>query len=443
MLINKLKYGVRIGTLTICSSVAIVGSSMESAAQNPCLPVAVGASTARGQNNYPIVLVGGFGVWGRDEAMGFKYWGGLVDLETEMTAAGYKTVTSAVGPVASYWDRACELYAQIKGTVVDYGAAHAAKYGHNRFGRDYHRNPLVPGWGDGVKKVHLLGHSMGGPTIRALATLLKYGSAEDSSEAKRDPQVDPNAGEPSLFEGGKDWVSGVMTISSPHDGTTLAHMAFPVVGGMDGVWVQRMVASWVSLWQGGNALYDFKLDQWNLTRDGKSWEEYAESVAQSSLWQSTKDISSWDGTVDGAVDFNTWAVDAPNVFYFSWATQATRKAWLSQRQLPILTMNPIWTISGFSLHMGTYTRGEAGSVPIDATWWENDGVVNTRSMMGPSLTKGIPSEVSAFQGTPKPGAWNYLGLLDGWDHSDIIGVTPASVKEWYIEQARLLASLPQ
>ena len=37
----------------------------------------------------------------------------------------------------SNYDRAVELYYYIKGGTVDYGAAHAAKYGHDRYGKTY------------------------------------------------------------------------------------------------------------------------------------------------------------------------------------------------------------------------------------------------------------------------------------------------------------------
>jgi triacylglycerol lipase len=51
--------------------------------------------------------------------------------------AGYKTHYASMGPVSSNHDRACELYAQIKGLVVDYGANHSAFYKHARFGKNY------------------------------------------------------------------------------------------------------------------------------------------------------------------------------------------------------------------------------------------------------------------------------------------------------------------
>ena len=68
---------------------------------------------ARAGNDYPFVLVHGFTGWGRDELLGFKYWGGFNDLQESLNQAGYRTYTGVVGPFASNWDRACELYAYI------------------------------------------------------------------------------------------------------------------------------------------------------------------------------------------------------------------------------------------------------------------------------------------------------------------------------------------
>ena len=71
----------------------------------------------------------------------------LTDLVEEIEAAGYECYSASVGPLSSNWDRACELYAQLMGTTVDYGAAHAAKHNHSRYGRTY-KKPLgeeIPG----------------------------------------------------------------------------------------------------------------------------------------------------------------------------------------------------------------------------------------------------------------------------------------------------------
>jgi triacylglycerol lipase len=385
---------------------------------------------ARRANDYPIILVHGLLGFGRDELFGFKYWGGFADLEEELRKAGYETYTAAVGPVSSGWDRACELYACIKGGRVDYGVAHSMEFGHDRYGRTY--PGLYPEWGEvdpatgKVRKVHIIGHSLGGPTGRALIQLLEQGAPV------------PGQGDHPLFRGGKSWVCSLTTISSPHDGTTLAYRYD---------WNQSLIKPaftfLISISSSSPDLYyDFKLDQWGLCRSpGEDFSSYRDRVVHSDIWVRSKDTAYWDGCPEGAMELNGWVRAQPSVYYFSWATEATYLDPLSGTQVPEIGVPG--HMASIARFIGSYSREDETDLPIDSSWWQNDGIVNTNSMDGPTL--GSTDRIQQFSGIPVAGQWNYMGLLESVDHLDIIGIPTADndLKRWYLSLADLLASLPE
>ena len=107
------------------------------------------------------------------------YWGNASgDVVAEWREEGFCARAASVSPQGSAWDRACELYAQLAGARTDYGEAHSKEYRHERFGKDFTGQPLIPAW-DGDTRIVLIGHSFGGATIRLFAELLEHGSAEE------------------------------------------------------------------------------------------------------------------------------------------------------------------------------------------------------------------------------------------------------------------------
>ena len=390
--------------------------------------LAIGSWAAEAANSDPIVLIHGFIGWGRDEMFGMKYWGGGFsgdrDLQEVLKANGTPTYTVAVGPVSSVWDRAVETYYEVKGGCVDYGAAHAAKHGHNRYGRCY--NALYPQW-DATHQVHFVTHSMGGQTARALETLLRDGAQEERA-ASGDAVAE-------LYKGGKKWTRSITTVSTPHDGTTLATgvqllgIAEQVVGA---------AAAVAGLNSSTDVVYDFKLDQWNLRRNsGESFDSYLNRVKSSPIWNgSIKDISLWDLSPDGAKELNQWTKTYSDTYYFSFSTEATYRGLLTGWQYPELSM--FLPFQPLAMFMGTYTRNQAGKVALDSSWWQNDGIVNTRSMRAPAGHPWV-----SYNGTPVKGSWNHMGLWNSWDHFDIQGLFCAScnINPLHIQHANLLKSL--
>ena len=110
--------------------------------------------------------------WGPDEMAGYKYWGGKNDITNYLKEQGFEVYTASVGPVSSNWDRAVELFYQIKGGQVDYGQDHAKTFGLIQKPEAKNFPGLYPEW-DKNHPIHIIGHSMGGQTGRMLQYLLE------------------------------------------------------------------------------------------------------------------------------------------------------------------------------------------------------------------------------------------------------------------------------
>jgi len=306
-----------------------------------------------GSNEYPVILVHGNAGWGRDEGL-IYYWGGFQDLEGDLNSNGFDVRSASVGPFSSNWDRACELYAYIRGGTVDYGKAHSEKFGHERYGRTY--EGIYKEWGEadygGINKIHLIGHSQGGQTARLLVQLLEEGmeseveavlgensSTDEINEAISEGRLS------GLFAGiHNDWVKSVSTFATPNDGTTMADIAnygdgplmfFAMqLGGITGLESIDFI--------------DLKLDHWGLKREsGESFYDYFKRVMGSSLWNplggATKDFSNYDLSTYGAREMNTWVKDQANVYYFSYSCKITRRNTIGYNQIPMITLaNPLF-----------------------------------------------------------------------------------------------------
>jgi hypothetical protein len=383
------------------------------------------------QNQYPIVLVHGFA--GFVSLDGWNYWGGFNNIQGDLDNHGYTTYTAAMGPFSSNWDRACELFAQIKGGQVDYGLAHSSKFGHARYGRTF--PGLYPQWGTidaqtgQVNKIHLITHSMGGQTARQLMQLLAQGSAEEQA-ATPSSQLSP------LFAGNKaSWLDSTFTISATHNGADAIYEAEPVLPFLE------QFITFLSAVQGDSQFlgYDFMLDQWGLVRQpGESWSAYVDRVKHSGF-ASTEDNAAWDLNPDGASQLNGSVTAHPGSYYFSVGTLQTYQDPLTGYQLPDINMNLIFV--PFALFIGKYTQDSPGHVVINSNWWPNDGIANTNVMAGPTVNS--TDVIVPYSGAPITGEWNYLNAMNYYGHLDIIGWGLADVRPWYRSIAAFLASLPQ
>lgn len=411
-----------------CFAIAIAAISL--------LPVS--AKFICAENNYPIVLVHGNAGWGRDEKAGFLYWGGNVDLESELDARGYDVRTAVVAPFSSNWDRACELYAYITGADrIDYGKAHSEKFGHERFvevndesGWEdvFVKGGLYPEWGqgtkDGINKIHLVGHSQGGQTIRVFVQLLEEGMKSEveavlgsnPSETKIKEAVEAGALS-ALFTGKhNDWVQSVTTLATPNDGTTAGDILN--YSGDILQFFAPALSSYMMDAKGNidNSAFNLKINQWNIRKKAdESYFDYVLRSLKDSTWKNTKDFSNYDVSTYATREINTWVKDQPNIYYFSYSCLGTRKAHIGYNQVPADWMNPAFKFN--ALAMGAYVNYLTG---INSEWLQNDGYVNTISQDGPTFGRTGDCIVS-YDGKAEIGKWNHLGLLAHSDHEDIIG----------------------
>lgn len=367
-----------------------------------------------GKINYAYVLVHGLGGWGENDGINdvAQYWGGgTTNLKTDLEEKGYTVHTPSVGPVSSAWDRACELYAQLTGTTVDYGEAHSKEHNHERFGKEY-TTPLVENWGERVNggqkvRINLVGHSFGGATVRLLASLLEYGNEAEIQATGKDTSP--------LFKGGKgDYLHSVTTLCAPHNGSSLTEV-LNSLGSTLGIADTTDMLMSLCFGAAGIAspiegVYDFKLDQFGID------ESDAESAIDA-LMASGNDHAAYDLSPDGAAELNKQIKTVEGVYYFSYAYSTTKDSAFLGGQTPVISTLPI--LYPFALAMGKYNGTTEGGIEIDETWQENDGLVSVISAQYPFGEEyvSLPENIEEIE----EGIWNVAETRDG-DHGTVIGL---------------------
>jgi len=283
-----------------------------------------------------------------------------------------------------------------------------------------------------VNKIHLIGHSMGGQTIRMLAHMLEKGTTGA-------PVVEVGSTSP-LFAGGKSWVHSITTISTPNQGTTLAD-GISVVGEAAEDLIVGVFAALGIAGSSTTAIYDAKLDQWGIAAraSGESITAYLTRVFASSIFKpGFKDISLWSLSTSGAAEESTWVTTLSDVYYYSYATVDTYSAYnllLQKIQLPnLLTMLPVF--DPVAIFIGG--RYAPDTLKLSESWQANDGVVPTISMLKDSVGSSV-----TYSGSSVVGKWNQMTQLTNMDHVSVIGVTLLTeILDLYVAHASLLYSLP-
>ena len=382
------------------------------------------------QNNYPIVLIHGFMGWGSDEMGEYNYWGGRKDFVKSLEEQGHIVFELSLGPVSSNWERAVEAYYQLKGGQVDYGRLHAEKYKviQKPIGKSY--DGLYKNW-DQKHPIHIIGHSMGGQTARMLEFLLTNEFyLDESSDTK----------EKSLLLGSQqnNMIKSITSISTPHNGTTLTEIVTKTIP-----FVQYFVGLAGVI---GTEFYDFDLDQWGFLRnDNEPWLNYINRMRTHKAWE-TKNISSWELGLDGSKELNAFLQASPEVFYFSFVTSTTNKKEGSPFHGPVDETSIL--IKTRSKIIGSRAGYWEGGQQTDSSWFENDGIVNSISMYGPSTGVNGPDPIVQYEETELliPGQWYWTKITE-MDHWSIIGHLGnknrvKKAEELLINHAERLKSLP-
>lgn len=378
------------------------------------------------QNSYPFILVHGFLCWGSESGIDKKFptfgmWVG--NAKTALESAGYQAGTPHVGPFSGMWDRACMLYARIKGGTVDYGKVHSERGGYPRYGETY--PGLVPNWGElddegKIQKINLIGHSFGGPTVRTLINLLAEGSEEEREG------TDPDDLSP-LFAGGKQgWVHSCVTLAATHSGVTLPDAAPHLMN----VFAYAMYG--LANASSGTPLsrfYDFSLDRFGFTSKTRHIKPQPKKIHD--LLKKKENNIYWELSTEGGSFLTRNYKTYDNIYYFSYSG---RRTWTFHGfELP--TKKMFVPLMPFGLLEGVYKDKDHG-----VNWRPNDGLVNVECARHP---KNEPFVEYQDGMEIKPGVWHVMPTEDK-DHVSYMGIGEKEqiYNEFFTKIAERICSLP-
>ena len=395
-------------------------------------------------NHYPIVLVHGFMGYGDEDGVsrflsGWGFGPGK-NAVRYLNQQGYECYGPAVGPINNVWDRACELYARIYGGRVDYGKYHSELYGHERYGRTYPGILKDLGTPGNHAKVHLVGHSFGGPTSRLFANLMTDGCKEEIDAT-------PEAELSDFFKGGKgDVVASITTLAGVNNGTSLAD--FMRVGGSKAFQAGYLgLVAMLGESPFNSQLIDFHLEQWGVMANP----ETKKSIYLHSPFSKNAEIKRYNENRRGGIVFDmqckyVWELNKelrclPQVYYFArpgLTSHEENGKWVMNKDASLLAK-----AAGKLTTMGLkYGDPQYGFDP--KTWAPIDGFVNTEAARAPYSEPSTDFDPSADPKTLQKGLW-YVFEPVAIDHTGFMGMgmKKDAYHNYFGEVAALCASLPE
>ena len=236
------------------------------------------------------------------------------------------------------------------------------------------------------------------------------------------------------------WIKSITSISSPHNGTTYVDVRTKTIP-----FAQNFIGLAAVM---GTDFYDFDLQHWELEQKvGENWQDYYDRINSHSVWQS-KNISTWDLSIEGAREMNTYVKANPNVYYFSFATTCSIIDETTGHHVPHGKVYV--TLRNNVKKIGQEIAVFSDSTKTDSTWFENDGVVNTNSMWGPTTGLNGLDLIMPYNSDEdlQPGRWYTFPKYE-MDHYYVIGQAVFNKKQRkklykiYSNHCRLLQSLPE
>ncbi|KAH9627214.1 hypothetical protein KSS87_020760 [Heliosperma pusillum] len=272
---------------------------------------------------------------------------------------------------------------------------------------------LVPDLGNYLQwdedhPIHFVGHSAGAQVVRVLQQML-------ADKAFKGHDTNPN------------WVLSITSLSGAFNGTTRTY--FDGMQPEDGMSMKPIcllqlcrlgviVYDWFDIpWL--KQYYNFGFDHFNM-----SWRKIGVWGLVDCLLGNAGPFASGDWilpdlTIQGSMRLNLRIQTFPDTYYFSYATKRTRKLMGFTVPSGILGVHPLLFIR--VLQMSQWCHPPDVPPPYkgyrDEDWWDNDGALNTISMMYPRFPIEHPHRLVINDSDCRPlqpGIW-YYKIIEG-DH---------------------------